>query len=121
MEGVLLSDFLDMIIWIMDDIEMPDLNFNGFTSQTLCVFPRGFFCLFVFLTFATSVSMPSAHYDKLNKYLTFVPEKMNPVGKILLVCRQGLIISHGLWQFQQLVIAGLGVSVMWMVYRCIPC
>lgn len=47
MEGVLLSDFLDMIIWIMDDIEMPDLNFNGFTSQTLCVFPRGFFCLFV--------------------------------------------------------------------------
>ena len=82
MEGFLLSDFLDMIIWIMDDIEMPDLNFNGFTSQTLCVFPRGFVCLFVcFLTFATSVSMPSAHYDKLNKYLTFVPEKMNPVGE----------------------------------------
>jgi len=55
----------------------------------LCVFfPEAFFvCLFVFLTFATSVSMPSAHYDKLNKYLTFVPEKMNPVGKILLVCR----------------------------------
>ena len=82
MEGFLLSDFLDMIIWIMDDIEMPDLNFNGFTSQTLCVFPRGFVCLFVcFLTFDTSVSMPSAHYDKLNKYLTFVPEKMNPVGE----------------------------------------
>ena len=75
MEGVLLSDFLDMMIWIMDGIEMPDLNFNGFTSQTLCVFPRFFF------TFAASVSMPSAHYDKLNKYLTFVPEKMNPVGE----------------------------------------
>ena len=80
MEGVLLSDFLDMIIWIMDDIEMPDLNFNGFTSQTLCVFP--WVCLFFFfLTFATSVSMPSAHYDKLNKYLTFVTEKVNPVGE----------------------------------------
>lgn len=34
-----------------------------------------------FFTFAASVSMPSAHYDKLNKYLTFVPEKMNPVGE----------------------------------------
>ena len=36
---------------------------------------------FFFLTFATSVSMPSAHYDKLNKYLTFVTEKVNPVGE----------------------------------------
>ena len=48
MEGVLLSDFLDMMIWIMDGIEMPDLNFNGFTSQTLCVFPRFFFSLLLF-------------------------------------------------------------------------
>ena len=45
MEGVLRSDFLDMMIWIMDGIEMPDLNFNGFTSQTLCVFPQFFFSL----------------------------------------------------------------------------
>ena len=36
MDGILLSDFLDMMICIMDDIEMPDLNFNGFNSQTLC-------------------------------------------------------------------------------------
>ena len=120
MEGVLLSDFLDMIIWIMDDIEMPNLNFNGFTSQTLCVFPR--VCLFFFLTFATSVSMPSAHYDKLNKYLTFVTEKVNPVGEDSIGMQVGThYISHELWQFQWLVIAGLGVSVMWMVYRCIPC
>ena len=39
------------------------------------------FVFFFFLTFATSVSMPSAHYDKLNKYLTFVTEKLNPVGE----------------------------------------
>ena len=39
------------------------------------------FVFFFFLNFATSVSMPSAHYDKLNKYLTFVTEKVNPVGE----------------------------------------
>lgn len=78
MEGILLSDFLDMMIWIMDEIEMPDLNFNGFTSQTLCVFSR---FSWMNLTFATSVSKPSAHYDKLNRYLTFVPEEMNTVGE----------------------------------------
>lgn len=48
MEGVLLSDFLDMMIWIMDGIEMLDLNFNGFTSQTL---PACFSAIFFFFFF----------------------------------------------------------------------
>lgn len=78
MEGVLLSDFLDMMIWIMDG-RNAWRNFNGFTSQTLCVFLQYFF------TFAASVSMPSAHYDKLNKYLTLSLRKWIQLVKILLV------------------------------------
>lgn len=33
------------------------------------------------LTFAMSVFMPSAHYDVLTNYVTFGPEKMNPVAE----------------------------------------